>query len=115
MTTRIWIRRWPTRRSAGRATSAPASAPCRRSELLRESLKLALIVRDLMIGNPRLADPAVGRKQGFKANVELAQGYNAFAAGTQGQRQWTDYYSTFDVAGGACSTARSTGTGRARR
>ena len=67
-------------------------------QLLRESLKLALIVRDLMIGNPRLADPAVGRKQGFKANVELAQGYNAFAAGTQGQRQWTDYYSTFDVA-----------------
>ena len=67
-------------------------------ELLRESLKLALIVRDLMIGNPRLADPAVARKQGFRANVEYAQGYNAFGAGTQGQRQWTDFYSTFDVA-----------------
>jgi len=67
-------------------------------QLLRESLKLALIVRDLMIGNPRLADPAVARKQGFRANVEYAQGYNAFGAGTQGQRQWTDFYSTFDVA-----------------
>ena len=65
--------------------------------LLRENLMLTLIVRDLMIGNPRLADPATGRRQGFTANVELAQGYNALGAGTQGQRQWTDYFTTFDV------------------
>jgi L-fucose isomerase len=65
--------------------------------LLRECIKITLIVRDLMIGNPRLADPAVGRAQGFRADVEGAQGYNAIAAGTQGQRQWTDYYPNFDL------------------
>lgn len=65
--------------------------------LLRECLKITLIVRDLMIGNPRLADPAVGRAQGFTADIEQAQGYNAIAAGTQGQRQWTDFYPNFDL------------------
>lgn len=67
-------------------------------ELIRESSRIALIVRDLMIGNPRLADPAVAKKQGFTANVEYSQGYNAIAAGTQGQRQWTDYNPNFDMA-----------------
>jgi len=66
-------------------------------ELLRECLKMTLIVRDLMLGNPRLADPAVGRAQGFKADVEFAQGANAIAAGTQGQRQWTDLYPNYDM------------------
>ncbi len=71
--------------------------PQRPDALLRDCLKMSLIVRDLMIGNPRLADPAVGRKQGFKADVEHAQGANAIAAGTQGQRQWTDLYPNFDL------------------
>jgi L-fucose isomerase len=66
-------------------------------ELLRENLRVALIVRDLMVGNPRLADPAVGRAQGFRADVEHAQGFNAAAAGTQGQRQWTDHFTNFDL------------------
>jgi L-fucose isomerase len=47
-----------------------------------DSIKMALIARDLMIGNPKLekiADP------------EMAQGHNAIAGGFQGQRQWTDY------------------------
>jgi len=66
-------------------------------ELLRECLKMTLIVRDLMVGNPKLADAAVGKKQGFKADVELAQGHNAIAAGTQGQRAWTDLYPNFDL------------------
>jgi L-fucose isomerase len=66
-------------------------------ELLLENCKIACIVRDLMFGNPRLADPAVGKKQGFTANVEYAQGYNAVVSGTQGQRQWTDYYTNFDL------------------
>ncbi len=66
--------------------------------LLRDCLKMTLIVRDLMIGNPRLADPVVGKAQGFKADVEYAQGCNAIAAGTQGQRQWTDLYPNFDMA-----------------
>ena len=42
-----------------------------------------MIVRDLMVGNPRLA------KLGFG---EEALGHNAILAGFQGQRQWTDHY-----------------------
>ncbi|MDP2982358.1 MAG: L-fucose isomerase [Candidatus Latescibacter sp.] len=66
-------------------------------ELLRECIKMTIIVRDMMIGNPRLADPQVGKAQGFKADVERAQGSNAIAAGTQGQRAWTDLYPNFDL------------------
>jgi L-fucose isomerase len=71
--------------------------PLANDALLRECLKMTLIVRDLMIGNPKLADSRVGRAQGFKADVEYAQGCNAIAAGTQGQRQWTDLYPNFDM------------------
>lgn len=46
------------------------------------SVKMALIARDLMIGNPKLAE------MGYK---EEAEGHNALAAGFQGQRQWTDH------------------------
>ena len=45
-------------------------------------VKMTLIVRDLMLGNPKLRD------LGFK---EEAIGHNAIAAGFQGQRQWTDW------------------------
>lgn len=67
------------------------------AELLHDCCKMAVIVKDLMTGNPRLADAAVGAAQGFKADVEYAQGTNAIAAGTQGQRQWTDLYPNFDL------------------
>ena len=56
-----------------------------RQQLNREwetSVKMAIIARDLMVGNPALA------KLGFG---EEAQGHNAIASGFQGQRQWTDY------------------------
>jgi L-fucose isomerase len=46
------------------------------------SVKMALIARDLMVGNPKLA--AAGY-------AEEGQGHNAIASGFQGQRQWTDY------------------------
>ncbi len=46
------------------------------------SVKMALIARDLMVGNPRLAELGYG---------EEAQGHNAIASGFQGQRQWTDH------------------------
>ena len=46
------------------------------------SVKMALIARDLMVGNPKLAEI------GFD---EEAMGHNALAAGFQGQRQWTDF------------------------
>jgi L-fucose isomerase len=46
------------------------------------SIKMALIARDLMVGNPRLAEKGFG---------EEAQGHHAIASGFQGQRQWTDH------------------------
>lgn len=45
-------------------------------------VKMTLIIRDLMIGNPHL------REAGF---LEEALGHNAIAGGFQGQRQWTDF------------------------
>jgi len=51
------------------------------------SVKMALIGRDLMVGNPRLAE------LGF---VEESNGHNAIAGGFQGQRQWTDNYPNGD-------------------
>ncbi len=72
--------------------------PLPKDALLRETLRMTMIVRDLMVGNERLADSSVAKAHGFTANVEHAQGYNAIAAGTQGQRQWTDLYPNFDVA-----------------
>jgi L-fucose/D-arabinose isomerase len=45
-------------------------------------VKMAMIGRDLMVGNPRLADLGFG---------EEALGHNAILSGFQGQRQWTDY------------------------
>ncbi|HAJ34825.1 MAG TPA: L-fucose isomerase [Chloroflexi bacterium] len=47
-----------------------------------KSVKMALIARDLMIGNPKLKEMGFG---------EEALGRNAIASGFQGQRQWTDH------------------------
>lgn len=71
--------------------------PQKPDALLRDCIAMTLIVRDLMEGNPRLADPKVAKKQGFKADVERAQGHNAILAGTQGQRAWTDHHPNFDM------------------
>jgi L-fucose isomerase len=51
------------------------------------SVKMALIARDLMVGNARLSDVGFG---------EEALGHNAIAGGFQGQRQWTDHYPNGD-------------------
>ncbi len=67
--------------------------PMSNDELLAECIKMTLIVRDLMIGNPKLAE----KSKGYSGDVEHSQGYNAIAAGTQGQRQWTDLYPNFDM------------------
>ena len=45
-------------------------------------VKMTLIIRDLMTGNPKL------KEMGFK---EEAIGHNALLGGFQGQRQWTDF------------------------
>ncbi len=51
------------------------------------SVKMAMIARDLMVGNPKLAEI------GFR---EEAEGHNAIAGGFQGQRQWTDHFPNGD-------------------
>jgi L-fucose isomerase len=72
--------------------------PMSNDELLAFSIKMTLIVRDLMVGNANLGDPALGKKYGYRADVEQSQGHNAIAGGTQGQRQWTDLYPNYDLA-----------------
>jgi L-fucose isomerase len=51
------------------------------------SVKMALIARDLLVGNPRLAELGFG---------EEALGHNAILGGFQGQRQWTDHFPNGD-------------------
>ncbi len=50
-------------------------------------VKMTIIARDLMIGNPKLAELGFG---------EEALGHNAIASGFQGQRQWTDHFPNGD-------------------
>lgn len=50
-------------------------------------VKMAIIARDLMIGNPKLVELGFG---------EEALGHNALAGGFQGQRQWTDHFPNGD-------------------
>lgn len=50
------------------------------------TVKMALIIKDLMSGNDKLPSDAQEEKLG----------HNAIAAGFQGQRQWTDFYPNGD-------------------
>ena len=58
----------------------------RKDEDWEFTLKMYLIIKDLMNGNPNLPE---GRE-------EEMVGHNALAAGFQGQRQWTDFYPNCD-------------------
>lgn len=53
----------------------------------QDSVKMALIARDLMVGNSKLREMGLG---------EQSQGHNAIVAGFQGQRQWTDHFPNGD-------------------
>ena len=50
-------------------------------------VRMTMIARDLMLGNPRLAELGFG---------EEALGHNAIAGGFQGQRHWTDHFPNGD-------------------
>jgi L-fucose/D-arabinose isomerase len=50
-------------------------------------VKMTLIIRDLMIGNPKLKEIGFG---------EEAKGRNALVSGFQGQRHWNDYFPNGD-------------------
>ena len=58
-------------------------------------VKMAVIIKDLMNGNPNLPE---GRE-------EEMVGHNAIAAGFQGQRQWTDFYPNGDFAEAMLNTS----------
>ena len=51
------------------------------------SVKMTLICRDMMVGNPKLKELGYG---------EESHGRNAIMGGFQGQRQWTDYQPNAD-------------------
>lgn len=59
----------------------------RKDEEWEMVVKMTMIARDLMIGNPQLAEMGYG---------EEALGHNAIISGFQGQRQWTDHYPNGD-------------------
>ncbi len=58
-------------------------------------VKMAVIIKDLMNGNPNLPEGC----------EEEAVGHNAIAAGFQGQRQWTDFYPNGDFAEAVLNTS----------
>lgn len=58
-----------------------------KEEEWKKVVKMTLICRDLMIGNPKLKEIGFG---------EEAKGRNAIMGGFQGQRQWTDYQPNAD-------------------
>ncbi len=59
----------------------------RKDKVWEDCVKMAIITKDLMVGNPELA------KLGFN---EEALGHNAILAGFQGQRNWTDHFANGD-------------------
>ena len=66
----------------GKDTNEKPNSRARKDEEWEIVVKMTLIARDLMVGNPRL------KKLGF---TEESNGHNAILAGFQGQRQWTDH------------------------
>ncbi|MFZ0281376.1 MAG: L-fucose isomerase, partial [Bacteroidales bacterium] len=66
----------------GKDFNSKPSTRTRKDKEWEISVKMAIIARDLMVGNPKL------KKTGFG---EESHGHNAILAGFQGQRQWTDH------------------------
>jgi L-fucose isomerase len=71
----------------GKDYNRPSRSRKRRDWEWEFVVKSAMIVRDLMIGNPRLKTLGFG---------EEALGHNSILAGFQGQRHWTDHYPNGD-------------------
>ncbi|MDR3167877.1 MAG: L-fucose isomerase [Treponema sp.] len=59
----------------------------RKDEVWKTCVKMAIILRDLMVGNPDL------RRKGL---IEESLGHNAILAGFQGQRHWNDHFPNGD-------------------
>ncbi len=80
----IWVK---TNCIEGEDMNKKPSAPPKKEWEWETVVKMTLIMRDLMIGNSKLAALGFG---------EEARGRNAIAGGFQGQRQWTDFYPNGD-------------------
>ncbi|MGM0667243.1 MAG: L-fucose isomerase [Bacteroidota bacterium] len=74
-----WTKKWC---KEGRDTNEKPRSAGEKEKDWETVVKMTLIARDLMVGNPRLRDAGFG---------EEAMGHNALVAGFQGQRQWTDH------------------------
>jgi len=66
----------------GKDLNEKPKSRARKDEEWEIVVKMTMIARDLMVGNPKL------KKFGFG---EESHGHNAILAGFQGQRQWTDH------------------------
>ena len=66
----------------GKDLNVKPKSRVRKDEEWETVVKMTMIARDLMVGNPKL------KKYGFG---EESHGHNAILAGFQGQRQWTDH------------------------
>lgn len=62
-------------------------SPEKKNEVWEFVVKMAIITRDLMVGNKKLEE---------KGYPEESLGHNAIIAGFQGQRQWTDHFPNGD-------------------
>ncbi len=74
-----WTKKWC---KEGIETNAVPRSAKEKAKDWETVVKMTLIARDLMVGNPRLKEKDLG---------EEAMGHNAILAGFQGQRQWTDH------------------------
>ena len=68
----------------------------KKEEVWEYVVKMMMIFRDLMQGNPKLAE------KGF---IEESMGHNAIVGGFQGQRQWTDFRPNGDLAEALLNTS----------
>ncbi len=66
----------------GKDLNAKPKSRARKNEEWEIVVKMTMIARDMMVGNPKLKKPGFG---------EESKGHNAIIAGFQGQRQWTDH------------------------
>ena len=80
---------WAKQCKNGKDNNKAKATDKQKEEEWAVSIKMAMIMRDLMIGNKKLAD------MGY---IEEAQGHNAIVGGFQGQRHWTDYMPNGDFA-----------------
>ena len=81
-----WTRKWCPEGPDENPSSSRKTAAAKAADW-ETVVKMTIIARDLMAGNPRLAELGFG---------EEALGHNAIAGGFQGQRQWTDRFPNGD-------------------